>query len=43
MRAVTGGGVGSSIDFDDLERRPGFSATKKPKQVTFLPDPARRS
>jgi predicted TIM-barrel fold metal-dependent hydrolase len=43
MRAVTGGGVGSSIDFDDLERRPGFFATKKPKQVTFLPDPARRT
>jgi len=43
MRAVTGSGVGNSIDFDDLERRPGFFATKKPKQVTFLPDPARRT
>jgi len=43
MRAVTRGGIGNSIDFDDLERRPGFFATTKPKQVTFLPDPARRN
>jgi predicted TIM-barrel fold metal-dependent hydrolase len=36
-----------SIDFDDLESRPGFFATKaaregRPKQVTFLPDPERQ-
>ncbi len=31
-----------SIDFDDLESRPGFFVGKKPKQVTFLPDPERR-
>ena len=31
-----------SIDFDDLERRPGFFTGKKPEQVTFLPDPVRR-
>lgn len=30
-----------SIDFDDLESRPGFFATSKPKEVTFLPDPER--
>jgi hypothetical protein len=33
----------TSIDFDDLERRPGFFATKKPKHVTFLPEPERRT
>lgn len=32
-----------SINFDDLEARPGFFATSKPKEVTFLPDPERRS
>jgi predicted TIM-barrel fold metal-dependent hydrolase len=31
-----------SINFDDLEARPGFFATSKPKEVTFLPDPERR-
>jgi predicted TIM-barrel fold metal-dependent hydrolase len=31
-----------SINFDDLERRPGFFVTEKPEQVTFLPDPERR-
>ena len=31
-----------SINFDDLESRPGFFATSKPKEVTFLPDPERR-
>ena len=31
-----------SIDFDDLEKRPGFFVTEKPEQVTFLPDPDRR-
>src|SRR3954470_9329019 len=31
-----------AIEFDDLERRPGFFVTAKPEQVTFLPDPARR-
>ena len=32
-----------SIEFDDLEKRPGFFVTSKPEQVTFLPDPDRRS
>jgi predicted TIM-barrel fold metal-dependent hydrolase len=32
-----------SIEFDDLEKRPGFFVTSKPEQVTFLPDPERRS
>ncbi len=31
-----------SINFDDLESRPGFFTGTKPKQVTFLPDPERR-
>ena len=31
-----------SINFDDLESRPGFFVTEKPEQVTFLPDPDRR-
>ncbi len=43
MPPVTAGGADHSIGFDDLERRPGFFATKKPKQVTFLPDPAPRT
>jgi predicted TIM-barrel fold metal-dependent hydrolase len=32
-----------AISFDDLERRPGFFATTKPGQVTFLPEPERRA
>ncbi|MCB0993671.1 MAG: amidohydrolase [Acidimicrobiales bacterium] len=31
-----------SIDFDDLESRPGFFVTSKPEKVTFLPDPPRQ-
>ena len=31
-----------SIDFDDLEARPGFFAGTKPETVTFLPEPERR-
>ena len=31
-----------SINFDDLESRPGFFVTSKPEQVTFLPEPERR-
>jgi predicted TIM-barrel fold metal-dependent hydrolase len=31
-----------SINFDDLERRPGFFVTSKSEQVTFLPEPERR-
>jgi predicted TIM-barrel fold metal-dependent hydrolase len=31
-----------AISFDDLERRPGFFVTSKPRRVTFLPDPPRR-
>src|SRR5215207_3022258 len=31
-----------SIDFDDLESRPGFFVGKKPATVTFLPEPERR-
>jgi predicted TIM-barrel fold metal-dependent hydrolase len=31
-----------SINFDDLESRPGFFVTEKPDQVTFLPEPERR-
>jgi len=31
-----------SIDFDDLESRPGFFVGSKPEQVTFLPDPPRQ-
>jgi predicted TIM-barrel fold metal-dependent hydrolase len=31
-----------SINFDDLENRPGFFVTEKPDQVTFLPEPERR-
>ncbi|HLM16720.1 MAG TPA: amidohydrolase family protein [Acidimicrobiia bacterium] len=32
-----------AIEFDDLERRPGFFVTAKPEQVTFLPEPERRA
>ena len=32
-----------SINFDDLERRPGFFVTSKAEQVTFLPEPERRA
>jgi predicted TIM-barrel fold metal-dependent hydrolase len=32
-----------AIEFDDLERRPGFFVTAKPEQVTFLPEPDRRA
>lgn len=32
-----------SINFDDLESRPGFFVTEKPEQVTFLPEPERRT
>ena len=32
-----------SIEFDDLERRPGFFVGSKPEQVTFLPEPERRA
>jgi predicted TIM-barrel fold metal-dependent hydrolase len=31
-----------SINFEDLESRKGFFVTTRPKQVTFLPEPARR-
>src|SRR6478672_5943492 len=31
-----------AIEFDDLERRPGFFVTSKPEHVTFLPEPERR-
>jgi predicted TIM-barrel fold metal-dependent hydrolase len=31
-----------AIEFDDLERRPGFFVTAKPERVTFLPEPERR-
>jgi predicted TIM-barrel fold metal-dependent hydrolase len=31
-----------SINFDDLERRPGFFSTSKPEHATFLPEPERR-
>ena len=31
-----------SINFDDLEAKEGFFATKKPDQVTFLPEPEPR-
>ena len=31
-----------AIEFDDLERRPGFFVTSKPERVTFLPEPERR-
>lgn len=32
-----------SINFDDLESRPGFFTGSKPARVTFLPDPPRRA
>ena len=46
MADVSGTG-GTSIDFDDLESRAGFFATRaaregRPQQVTFLPEPERR-
>lgn len=31
-----------SINFDDLESRPGFFTGSKPARVTFLPEPERR-